>query len=100
MVILVEVAVRRRRFGSAGFLLGLASLALLAASIRYAHHWSPSSLALVGGWGMLALAAPVLSAIGRRDGGWSGRLAGFGLTHASLNAVTLVIAGGGLRSRR
>ena len=45
MEVVVETAVRRRRFGSAGFLLGLASLALLAASIRYAHHWSPSALA-------------------------------------------------------
>ena len=47
----------RERSGRIGGILGLLSLALLAASFLWAHHWGPRTDLLVSCWGMATLGA-------------------------------------------
>ena len=80
---------KRGRIGGA---LGLASLALLLASLRWAHHWGPRTDALVASWAIATISAFVVS-------GWSLRtslvarrfaLLGFGLALLSVLALPFV----------
>jgi len=43
---------RARKLARMGRWTGLASVLLLGAAIRFAHHWNPVSLAIVAAWGV------------------------------------------------
>jgi hypothetical protein len=73
---------------------GLVSIALLGASLRWAHHWGPRADAIVVGWalatiGALAVSIPLLGAtiIGKR-------LAKIGLVGGLVSVGAVVLAGG------
>jgi hypothetical protein len=73
---------------------GLLSIALLGASLRWAHHWGLRADAIVVGWalatiGALAVSIPLLGAtiIGKR-------LAKIGLVGGLVSVGALVLAGG------
>jgi len=71
--------------------LGVVSAALFLASLRWAHHWSPLTAAIVTAWAVATIAALVSSVwtLSRTQG--SRRLAkvGLWLTLPSVLAVTL-----------
>jgi hypothetical protein len=50
-----------RAAGRLAFLAGAGSPLLLAASLRWAHHWNVFTLLLVAAWAMAMLATPPLS---------------------------------------
>ena len=79
--------------GRLAALCGIASVALLAASILWAHHWGPRADTIVSAWTLATLAALFLGwrAMGsnraaRRRGGWG---VGLGL----VSVAALVLAG-------
>jgi hypothetical protein len=82
-----------RHRGRAGALLGLASLLLLAASLRWAHHWGPLADALVAGFGASTLGALGSSAWSLRTSSAARGLAKLGLTLAGLSLLALAVAG-------
>jgi hypothetical protein len=72
--------------------LGIASLVLLAASFRWAHHWGPLAYSLVAGWIVTTLGALVVSLRTAVPG--PGRRAGlFGLALVGLSFVALIVTG-------
>ena len=71
--------------------LGIASVTLLAASLRWAHHWGGLADLIVAGWAAATLAALVLSL--RGTDGPGRRAALFGLALAGVSVVALVMAG-------
>ena len=83
-----------RRRGRVGGALGLVSLALLLASLRWAHHWGPNTDALVASWGLATISAFVVSVWSLRTSLVSRRLAlmGFGLALLSVLALPLIAA--------
>ena len=82
-----------RRAARSSALAGLASAALLGASIAWAHHWDARADALVAGWGAATLAALVLSTLAlRTTGPWRGS-AKLGLALAIVSLLALAVAG-------
>jgi uncharacterized membrane protein YraQ (UPF0718 family) len=73
-------------------LLGIASLVLLVASFRWAHHWGPLADSLVAGWIVATLAALVVS-LNTRAPGPGRRAALFGLALVGLSFLTLIVTG-------
>src|SRR5437870_2676535 len=85
-----------RRLGFAGFAVGALSLALLGASIAWAHHWTVRADALVTGWGVSTLAVLVLSSsLGLRGPRGAKGFAAYGLLFGILSVVALALAGVG-----
>ena len=82
-----------RRLGYAAFAVGALSLALLGASIAWAHHWTVRADALVTGWGVSTLAALVLSSLGLRGPRGAKGLAAYGLLFGILSVLVLALAG-------
>jgi hypothetical protein len=78
--------------GRVGGILGLASLTLLLASFRWAHHWGPVADTIVGGWALATIGALLVSIWSLRTSRASQRFAnaGIALTIPSYLAVTLV----------
>jgi hypothetical protein len=78
--------------GRVGGALGLASLALLFASLRWAHHWGPRTDTLVASWALATISAVVVSVWALRTSLASRRLAlvGFGLALVSVLALPIV----------
>ena len=72
---------------------GLASVLLLAASLRWAHHWGARTDALVAGWALATIAGLVLGVRAARTPR-PPRLALLGLALALLSVLALVVAGG------
>jgi len=73
--------------------LGLASAALLSASLQWAHHWGVVADSIVAAWAVAtaaALGVPVWSLLTTRA---SRRLAKLGLALASLSLLALALAG-------
>ena len=77
--------------GRLGAALGLASAALLAASLRWAHHWGPRTDLLVASWALATIAAVAVSTRSLRTGRASRRLAAVGLALALLSVLALPI---------
>lgn len=73
--------------------LGLASLALLAASTRWAHHWNPRADAIVAGWGVATAAALCVSIWSLRTSSTARALAKLGLWLAIVSLAALAVAG-------
>jgi hypothetical protein len=78
--------------------LGLLSVALLGASLRWAHHWGPLADAIVATWVVATLGALVVSfQLLTSNVAWltySGRrLARIGLAGAVVSILALVLAG-------
>ena len=84
---------RPRRLGFAAFAVGALSLALLGASIAWAHHWNLRALALVAGWGASTLATLVLSSLGLRGRRGAKGLAAYGLFFGIVSIGALGLAG-------
>ena len=78
--------------------LGVLSVALLGASLRWAHHWGPLAATIVAGWAVATLGALVISILVlRADTVWlayaSKRLAKIGLAGGIVSIAALVLAG-------
>jgi hypothetical protein len=86
-----EVGERRLTRGRTGEALGLASAALLLASFRWAHHWGPSSVALVASWALATISAFVVSVWSLRTSLASRRFALVGLALALLSVLALPV---------
>jgi hypothetical protein len=71
--------------------LGVASLALLAAAFRWAHHWGATADLIVAAWALSTLSALVLSL--RASHGPGRRAALFGLALAGGSVAALIITG-------
>jgi len=70
---------------------GIASVVLLAAAFRWAHHWGPMADPIVGAWAGTTVAALVLGI--RRAYGPGRRAALAGLALAGVSVAALVITG-------
>src|ERR671939_1995438 len=81
------------RLGLAAFAVGALSLALLGASIAWAHHWTARADALVAGWGVSTVAALALSSLGLRGPRGAKGFAAYGLLFGILSVVALALAG-------
>jgi hypothetical protein len=89
----LERTERRTALGRGAFALGLASVVLLAASVKWAHHWSPRTGTLVVAWALATLAAlatSVWTLARRRASKW---LAAYGLMLALVSVAALALAG-------
>jgi hypothetical protein len=71
---------------------GIASLVLLAASFRWAHHWGPLADSLVAGWIVTTLGALVVS-LNTVAPGPGRRAALFGLALVGLSFLALIGTG-------
>ena len=82
-----------RALGFTAFAVGALSLALLGASIAWAHHWSARADALVAGWGVSTIAALVLSALGLRGPRGAKGFAAYGLLFGIVSILVLALVG-------
>jgi hypothetical protein len=82
-----------RTLGFTAFAVGALSLALLGASIAWAHHWNARTDALVTGWGVSTVAALVLSALGLRGPRGAKGFAAYGLLFGILSILVLALVG-------
>jgi hypothetical protein len=78
--------------------LGVLSVALLGASLRWAHHWGPLADTVVAAWVVATLGALVLSILLLlEDATWltyfGRRLAKIGLAGAAVSLFALALAG-------
>jgi hypothetical protein len=71
--------------------LGIASVALLAAALRWAHHWGAVADLTVASWAAATLGALVVSL--RSTAGPGRRAALFGLALAGVSVAALFVAG-------
>jgi hypothetical protein len=77
--------------GKIGGALGLVSLALLLASLRWAHHWGPQTDTLVASWGVATISAFLVSVWSLRTSAMSRRLAFMGFCLALLSVLALPV---------
>ena len=89
----VELAPSPRR-GRIAAVLGVASALLLAAAVRWAHHWGPLADTIVGAWVGATLAAFVASSFALLCRGGARRLAGLGMALALLSVCAPFVAYG------
>jgi hypothetical protein len=71
--------------------LGIASVALLAAALSWAHHWGAMADLIVASWAATTVGALVVSL--RSSDGPGRRAALFGLALAGVSVAALVVAG-------
>ncbi len=71
--------------------LGIASVVLLAAALRWAHHWGALADLIVASWAAATIGALVVSL--RSTDGPGRRAALFGLALAGVSVAALVVAG-------
>lgn len=87
----------RARSGRIGGIAGLFSLALLAASIRWAHHWGVRADLLVCLWGIATVAAFSFSLRARRasraESETTPALAKLGFWLVAVSLAALLVAG-------
>lgn len=79
--------------GRAAAALGLASAALLAASLRWAHHWGLLTGAIAGSWVFATIAALVVSVWSLRTSRASRRFANLGLALTVVSLLAPPVAG-------
>jgi hypothetical protein len=80
-----------RKRGKIAGALGLVSLALLLASLRWAHHWGPQTDTLVASWGLATISAFLVSVWSLRTSLVSRRLAFMGFALALLSVLALPV---------
>jgi hypothetical protein len=85
----VETCVRARLGGC----LGLVSFALLAASIQWAHHWSPRTDTIVAAWAITTAGALGISVSSLRASYEARALAKLGLWLAIVSLAAIAVAG-------
>ena len=85
--------VERSNDGRGAAALGFASVVLLFASIRWAHHWGPLADALVAAWAGSTLGALLASSRALRSDTTRRRAAKLGMTFALVSVTALAIAG-------
>jgi hypothetical protein len=71
--------------------LGMTSVALLLASLRWAHEWGPRTDVIVASWALATIAAGVVSAWSLRTSPASRRFASAGLALALVSVLALPI---------
>jgi hypothetical protein len=79
--------------GRLGGCLGLASLALLAASIQWAHHWNPRADTIVAAWALSTAGALGFSVSSLRRSDAARTLAKLGIWLAVVSLAALAVAG-------
>ena len=84
-----------RKLGFAAFAAGALSLALLGASIAWAHHWSVPPMPSSPAWSVSTVAALVLSSLGLRGPRGGKGFAAYGLLFGILSVLALALAGVG-----
>lgn len=81
----------------AGGCLGILSAALLAASLKWAHHWGPLADTIVACWALSTIGALWLSILAVREGEANFEaapaLARLGIWLAAVSLLALVVAG-------
>jgi hypothetical protein len=77
--------------GKTAAALGMASAALLLASLRWAHEWGPRTDVIVASWALATIAAVVVSTWSLRTSRVSRRLASVGLALALVSVLALPI---------
>jgi hypothetical protein len=77
----------------AGGLLGVCSACLLAASLRWAHHWSDVADTIVAAWACATVGALVLSITALRAASVSRWFARLGLSLGMFSVLALAVAG-------
>lgn len=82
-----------RARGPGAAALGLASIALLAAAIRWAHHWGPVADAIIAAWAVATLLSLVASVRAFRVPFHARRFARLGLALAGVSVLALMLAG-------
>ena len=82
-----------RARGPGAAVLGVASVALLAAALRWAHHWSAVADTLVAAWAVSTVLALVASIRAFRVPWHARRFAKLGLALAGVSVLALVLAG-------
>jgi hypothetical protein len=85
-----EESVVRGRLGGC---LGVVSLALLAASIQWAHHWNPRADTIVAAWALSTAGALTLSVWSLRRSDAARALAKLGVWLAVVSLAALAVAG-------
>ncbi len=85
-----KLSLRRRRTG----VCGIASLLLLAAALRWAHHWNPPADLIVAAWGVTTAIAFVGGVRLHMDSGSDGlgRFAKIGFAFAAMSVGALIFA--------
>ncbi len=91
MAALTDTPIEGRAGGRLPAAVGLASVVLLAAAFRWAHHWGPLADAVVAAWAGSTVAGLVLGI--RRANGPGRRAALLGLALAGVSVAALVITG-------
>jgi hypothetical protein len=83
----------RVRRGKAGGGLGLISVVLLLASIRWAHHWGTVADSLVSAWALTTNGALLVSIWSLRTSRASRRFAKIGIALTLVSLIALAVAG-------
>jgi hypothetical protein len=73
--------------------LGVSSSLLLAASVRWGHHWGPLADSIVAGWALSTVAAFVVAVWALRTSHASRRSAKLGIVLATMSVLALGLAG-------
>jgi hypothetical protein len=73
--------------------LGVCSSLLLAASVRWAHHWGPLTDSIVAGWALSTVSAFVVSVWAFRTSHAARRPAKLGIALGILSVLVLGVAG-------
>ena len=79
--------------GMATAILGAVSALLLAASLRWAHHWGPTAYLIVAGWAGATLGALATTIISLTRGHRGLRLIRFGIAMVGVSLGALLLAG-------
>jgi hypothetical protein len=81
------------RRGQAGGILGLASVVLLAASVRWAHHWGLVADTIVSAWALATIGALSVSVWSLRTSRASREFAKIGIVLTLLSLLALTVDG-------
>lgn len=79
--------------GRAGAVLGVSSVVLLYASLRWAHHWGPLAYSIVTAWGLATIGAPAFSVWSLRTSRASRRFANLGVALTIVSLLALAVVG-------
>lgn len=79
--------------GRAGGAFGVVSAALLAAAVVWAHHWNPTTILIVAGWGSATVLAFFVSLWALRTSRAAKGFAKLGVSLAVMSLVVLALAG-------
>jgi hypothetical protein len=79
--------------GAATAALGVASALLLAASLRWAHHWGPLAFIVIAGWAGASAGACATTLVSMSRGHRRLRLVRLGMAMVGVSLAALMLAG-------